>query len=163
MRAHRRGQHFGRKRHEFGVDGACEDDRKLDETGNLIEELGIRFQRQLLVGGSMFETPADHLLAAILVEDDVGLTKTLDIIRGVTDANLARRQKAMPTGRSTDRNPVDRHQQNFAIEQTEDRDQRPHPTQGRGRVAHRFGPGQLGHSRSYDFGQHLSGGPTGVM
>jgi len=116
VRPHGCGQHFGRQRHEFGVDRACEDDRKLDEPGNLIEQFGIRFQRQPLGRNRMFETPADHFLAAMLIEDDAGLSKTLEIIRGAADANLARRQKAMPTGRSTDRNAVERQWQDLAVE-----------------------------------------------
>src|ERR1700731_917635 len=96
VRTHDRGQHFGRESHEFGVDLACEDNRKLDETGNLIEQLRIRFERHPLVRDRTFKTPADHFCAAIPIEDDSSLAKTLDIIRRVADANLARRQKAMP-------------------------------------------------------------------
>ena len=66
----------------------------------------------------------------------------------------------MTSSGPSDRNPVERQRQDLALEQTDDRGQRPNPAQGRGRVTHRFGPRQLEDRRPDELRQHLGGRPA---
>ena len=66
----------------------------------------------------------------------------------------------MTSSGPSDRNPVERQWQDLALEQTDDRGQRPNPAQGRGRITHRFGPRQLEDRRPDELRQHLGGRPA---
>jgi hypothetical protein len=116
MRAHRRCQHLRRKHHEVVIDCAHQNNRKLDETRNLGEQHRVRLKGKTLGRDGRFEPAADHLGTAIPVEDNMGLPQALDIIGSASDANLARRQKAVSAGASTDRYTVERQWQDFAVE-----------------------------------------------
>src|SRR5271166_924686 len=106
MRAHRGRQHLRRKRHKVGVDRARKNDRKLGQTGNLIEQRRVRLKGVPLGGCGLFEAPTYHLDTATLVENDMSLSKTIEIVHDAADADFARRQKAMSSGRLPDRDPV---------------------------------------------------------
>ena len=90
MRAHRGRQDFRRKRHVLGVDCAGEHNRKLHETGDLVEQPGIRFEYKPLVCSGRFEILPDDFLAAFLIQYDMSLAEAFQILGGVGDADLAR-------------------------------------------------------------------------
>ena len=108
MRTHRSREHLGRQGHAFAIDRANQHDRKLGEPGDLVEEAGVGLYLHPFFLREAVETGGDEVAALILVEDHRGGFELRDIILGVVDCNLARREKAMPVCRAADRHVAER-------------------------------------------------------
>ncbi len=67
-----------------------EDNRKLHEAGDLVEQPGIRFKYQPLVRSGRFEILPDDLFAAVLIQYDTSLAEVFQIFGCVGDADFAR-------------------------------------------------------------------------
>ena len=160
MGAHRGLQHLGRQAHEIGVDRSRQHDRELGETRYLVEQPRIGLDGSAQLGRAAVEIGADQLAALVLVEDDVSVLQFFEVFGGAVGAKLARRQKTVAAGGAADRDVIDRQRHDFAVEQADDRGQRPHPAQRRTRPAHRFRPGQFGNRRLDQLRQYLGRGPA---
>ena len=66
----------------------------------------------------------------------------------------------MTSSGPSDRNPIERQREDLALEQKDDRDQRPSPAQARCRITHRFRPRQLEYRRPKKLRQHLDRRPA---
>src|SRR5262249_62042139 len=101
MGAHRRRQHLRRKGHEVGVDRASKNNRKLDQTRNLIEQGRVRLQGEPLGGSGRLEAIPNRLSAEILIENDMSLAEAIEIVRSAGGAELAHRQETLTECRSS--------------------------------------------------------------
>ena len=127
VRAHRSREDFGRKRHVLGVDCAGEHNRQLHRVSDLVEQPGIWFEYKSLVRSCCLEILPDDFLAAFLIQYDARRAETFQVFSRVGDADLARRQKTVTSSDPSDRNPVERQWEGLAVEQKDDRRQRPNP------------------------------------
>jgi len=119
MRPHCCCQHFGRQAHEIRVDCASQHDWKFGQAGELVEQTGIGFEGNPQFRRPLVELGADHLPAAVLIEDDVSMSHLFDVRFRTVDANRAGRHATMAASRADDRHAVERKRHHLTVEQAD--------------------------------------------
>ena len=160
---HRGRQHLGRQAHRVLVDPAHQHDRPLDEALQLVEEARVGLDPQPLALRQPLRLFADQPQPLVAVEHDPRSGQLLPVVREVADPDRPRRHEAVAERdvAALDRTEAERH--DLAVEQADDRVQRPHPARLARAPAHRLGPGEAGQDAGQRLGQHVAGRPAALL
>ena len=155
VRPHRADEDLGRQRHERGVDRAQQRYRPFDQPLDLVQQRRVVGRHVPCAGGQLVDRPGDDLSALGTVQDHLGVPEPDHIVGEIHDRERLGRHEPVAARRGTSWHPAQLERHHAAVEQAQDRLQRPDPTEVTVAPAHRFRPGQAPDRLRQQFGQQV--------